>query len=219
MVRQARSETTRRKIIDVAVELFSTQGYAATGLGDIVERLDMTKGALYYHFESKEALADTIIAEGAGAITSALRNIFSSPAPAMENLIHGIFVAADLAHDGPIARTATQLARSLGEFSDAASAAYGAVLRELSAEAARAQAQGDVRADVDPDAVAELVFSSTAGAELLSRATTGGSDMAARLTRIWELLLPAIATDHALEYFREYLARESIRHVQPTLVL
>ena len=49
MVRQARSEATRKKIVDAAVELFTEVGYQATGLGDIIERAEMTKGALYYH--------------------------------------------------------------------------------------------------------------------------------------------------------------------------
>jgi AcrR family transcriptional regulator len=64
MVRQARSDATRRKIITSAVELFNEIGYPATGLGDIIERAEMTKGALYYHFDSKESLATAIIEEG-----------------------------------------------------------------------------------------------------------------------------------------------------------
>ena len=61
MVRQARSEATRQRIVNAAVELFSDVGYQATGLGDIIERAQLTKGALYYHFDSKEALATAII--------------------------------------------------------------------------------------------------------------------------------------------------------------
>ena len=64
MVRQARSEATRRKIITSAAELINEIGYPATGLGDIIERAEMTKGALYYHFDSKESLATAIIEEG-----------------------------------------------------------------------------------------------------------------------------------------------------------
>ena len=38
MVRQARSEATRKRIINAAVDLFAEVGYQATGLGDIIER-------------------------------------------------------------------------------------------------------------------------------------------------------------------------------------
>jgi AcrR family transcriptional regulator len=37
-MRQSRSEVTRRKIIDAAVELVNDGGYSSTGRGDIVER-------------------------------------------------------------------------------------------------------------------------------------------------------------------------------------
>ena len=73
MVRQARSEATRKKIINAAVDLFAEVGYQATGLGDIIERAEMTKGALYYHFDSKEALATAIIEEGANTALTAFR--------------------------------------------------------------------------------------------------------------------------------------------------
>jgi AcrR family transcriptional regulator len=45
---------TRDRILDVALELFTEQGFDATSLRQIAERLGVTKAALYYHFESKD---------------------------------------------------------------------------------------------------------------------------------------------------------------------
>jgi AcrR family transcriptional regulator len=45
---------TRERILDVALDLFSDQGYDGTSLREIADRLDVTKAALYYHFESKD---------------------------------------------------------------------------------------------------------------------------------------------------------------------
>lgn len=47
-------EDTRTRIQDVALELFIEQGYEATSLREIAERLGVTKAALYYHFKTKE---------------------------------------------------------------------------------------------------------------------------------------------------------------------
>jgi AcrR family transcriptional regulator len=44
---------TRERILDVAQELFTRQGYEKTSLRDIAERLEITKAALYYYFERK----------------------------------------------------------------------------------------------------------------------------------------------------------------------
>src|ERR1700752_3583569 len=89
MVRQARSEATRSTIITSAVEFFNEIGYPAAGLGDIIERAEMTKGALYYHFDSKESLATAIIEEGADTALTAFRSISEPSSPALENMIHG----------------------------------------------------------------------------------------------------------------------------------
>jgi len=50
------SQGTRADILRVALELFRTQGYDATSLRQIAERLGITKAALYYHFRAKEQL-------------------------------------------------------------------------------------------------------------------------------------------------------------------
>lgn len=47
---------TRDEILATALELFLAQGYDATSLREIAERLDITKAALYYHFPAKEQL-------------------------------------------------------------------------------------------------------------------------------------------------------------------
>jgi AcrR family transcriptional regulator len=49
-----RRPSTRERILDIALELFTEQGYDKTSLRDIAERLGTTKAALYYHFERKE---------------------------------------------------------------------------------------------------------------------------------------------------------------------
>jgi AcrR family transcriptional regulator len=45
---------TRERILDIALELFSTQGYETTSLRQIAERLGFSKAAIYYHFASKD---------------------------------------------------------------------------------------------------------------------------------------------------------------------
>jgi AcrR family transcriptional regulator len=46
----------REQVVDVAVELFSKNGYAGTGVADIGEAAGLARGALYYYIGSKEAL-------------------------------------------------------------------------------------------------------------------------------------------------------------------
>ena len=48
--------STRERILDISLELFTTQGYEKTSLREIAEQLGFSKAAIYYHFESKEAI-------------------------------------------------------------------------------------------------------------------------------------------------------------------
>ena len=217
MVRQARSEATRRKIITSAVELFNEIGYPATGLGDIIERAEMTKGALYYHFDSKETLATAIIEEGSARLVAAFRSITVSSAPALESIIHGVFVVADLLSTDQLARSGAQLLRAFGEFNEAAARTYSGWVAEMTERTRQAIDEGDLRGDLDPLAVAETIVGLMLGVELLANATTAGADVLQRVARTWNVLLPGIVSQESLSYFDEFVAREAMRHSPASL--
>jgi len=46
----------RQKLLDAAISLIRTKGYAATTVDDLCSRAGVTKGAFFHHFKSKEAL-------------------------------------------------------------------------------------------------------------------------------------------------------------------
>jgi AcrR family transcriptional regulator len=58
MARRSRAdaEKTREQLLDVATRLFGARGYADTSISDICAELDITKGALFHHFKTKDAL-------------------------------------------------------------------------------------------------------------------------------------------------------------------
>jgi AcrR family transcriptional regulator len=214
MARQVRSEATRRKILDAAIDVFNEVGYASADRGAIIERTGMTKGAFYHHFDSMESLAAAIIDEGAKLVLDVLGGMSDSFSPALENMVHGSFVAADLFVSDKVARTAEQLTLAFGKFNDTGARAYAGWVEGMAAQVSRAIAEGDLREDLDPKKVSEAIIGATFGTRILSQSAPDGSDLIARLTQMWELLFPAIVTDTSLAYYREYLAREALRHVE-----
>ncbi|WP_193043656.1 ScbR family autoregulator-binding transcription factor [Mycolicibacterium baixiangningiae] len=209
MIRQARSEATRRRIIEAAVDLFSERGYPGTGLGDIIERAEMTKGALYYHFDSKEALAAEIVAEGSTRLMRTFDAISESSSPALESIIHGTFLVVDQLSTDKVARVGIVLMRVFAGFSHSAGGTYSGWLSAMATDVARACDEGDVREGVDVIAIAETFVGAFVGGSLLSDAASGGSDLRERVTRLFGLVLPAIVTDESRDYFTEFLAREA----------
>ncbi|GIE89081.1 TetR/AcrR family transcriptional regulator [Actinoplanes regularis] len=57
----SRRTDTRERAVTVALELFARQGYTATSLREIAERLGVTKAALYFHFRTKEEILTAIL--------------------------------------------------------------------------------------------------------------------------------------------------------------
>ncbi len=56
-----KQEDTKRKILDKALELFSTQGYDAVSVGQIAKAVGIKAPSLYNHFSSKQAIFDAIV--------------------------------------------------------------------------------------------------------------------------------------------------------------
>jgi len=65
-------EKTRSALLTVAHELFAERGYADTSTKDIVERAEVTRGALYYHFHNKESLFQVVFERFRQARTQAI---------------------------------------------------------------------------------------------------------------------------------------------------
>ena len=65
-----------------------------------------SSGALAHHFDSMESLASAIIEEGAKLVLEVLGGMSDSFSPALENMVHGSFVTADLFASDKAARTA-----------------------------------------------------------------------------------------------------------------
>ena len=61
--RKEDAQRTRTRILASALSLFAKKGYEHTTFTDIAARLKMTKGAVYWHFESKEALLIALVDE------------------------------------------------------------------------------------------------------------------------------------------------------------
>jgi hypothetical protein len=107
--------------------------------------------------------------------------------------------------------------RAFGEFNDAAARAYGGWVTEMTERARQALDEGDLRADLDPLAVAETIVGLMLGTELLANATTAGADVLQRVARTWKVLLPGIVSQESLSYFEEFVSRESMRHSPASL--
>ncbi len=122
-----KGERTREKILQDAAEVYQRKGFAATSISDLLVVTGVTKGSLYFHFPGKDEIGLAVLNRARGFVGGCL---FGNTA----------LEASD---------TAPAFARVVKEV-------FAAWTQQLSATIARAQARGQVRADLPADELAEF---------------------------------------------------------------
>ncbi|HEX4107553.1 MAG TPA: TetR/AcrR family transcriptional regulator [Solirubrobacteraceae bacterium] len=82
--------STRRRIVDAAIELFAAQGYHATTINEIGLRAGVQRGALYHHIKAKEDLLHEVLTQHVEAVLEAAQAIVDAdlaPAEKLDRLL------------------------------------------------------------------------------------------------------------------------------------
>ena len=90
---QQRSEETKARIMQEARQLFAKNGYDATGVADICKAAEVSKGAFYHHFPSKQAVFLTQLEEWLAALDSQMAPLLSGSQIVPESLVQTAAVA------------------------------------------------------------------------------------------------------------------------------
>ncbi|MER6522544.1 ScbR family autoregulator-binding transcription factor [Streptomyces sp. NPDC001553] len=98
---QERSERTRRRLLFAGAEMFHRNGYANATLGEIAGAAGVTKGALYFHFASKDELADAVQQWGCGLLHEAVRGLREAGDSPLQALIGTTHWLARTLHEDP----------------------------------------------------------------------------------------------------------------------
>ncbi len=216
MVLQARAEATRRRIIDSAVDLFIELGYGETGLADVLQRAGVSKGAFYYHFDSKEAVAAAIIAEFDRRVGAAIDEHYDAASPSLESIVAGTFAVQALMHTDRMTQVGHTLCQALHQISTASAQVYLGWTERFTDMVKSAVAAGELSGDVHPEELADAIWTGMLGCNLISAAI--GDDPYARLARSWRVFLRIAVPADSVDRFDALLDRIAARY-QPASVL
>ncbi|MCM3038395.1 TetR/AcrR family transcriptional regulator [Paenibacillus motobuensis] len=85
------AEERRNEILDAANELFAQKGFDGTSTNDILEKVGIARGTLYYHFKSKEDIMDALIERYSVRLIGAAQEIATDKSiPVVERIIRVI---------------------------------------------------------------------------------------------------------------------------------
>lgn len=209
MASQARATATRQRIIDAGVELFSSKGYGDTALGDIAAMAEVTTGAFYYHFDSKEALAKEILKQGWPPAWEVVDSCLNAPDPGLENVIVMTFSLSALMKRNKAVWISNHLNQSLGLLTEEGRKTFEHKAQSFISGIAAAIGHTDIRPDITREEVGNQVWMALHGCHLLSDAF--GDSVSERLVRSWRILLRSIVPTESLDYFEKYVQRTATR--------
>lgn len=187
-----RGDQTRRHILDVAAALFAEKGYAGSSFTDLVQASGLTKGAFYFHFPSKEALALAAFADQQERWVEVVSMVADPSMRAVDRLAAMLQAACDFYEKEVAARCVSRLCFELGENPRLRPTLipFLSIWEELIASIVRrGQMEGDIRGDIDSGAVARVSVAAWIGMSDVATLVSDGADFPDRAEEFLEILM------------------------------
>ncbi|OBG22180.1 TetR/AcrR family transcriptional regulator [Mycobacterium sp. 852002-51057_SCH5723018] len=203
-----RADMTRLQILRAASHQFARRAYHDVGLDDILTEADLTKGAMYFHFRSKHALAVAIIEKETAAGTVALEGLLSRNLSGLETLIDFSYLIAaqDIQADG--VRAGLNLLESVGRSEGLQGRLLDGWVQALAVVVEKAIADGDIDQRCSPHDVGRFVVSLHMGLRQLSNLDEPDRFLH-DLEKSWALVLTGILRPDRVDYFSQFVRRRT----------
>lgn len=170
---QQRAIKTREVLIAAAAREFADRGYAGASINSIIANSTSTKGALYFHFRSKEALAEAVLEDVRSVYTPIVERWHSEqtyPLDAIAGIVDDIAAVAT----GRPGRAEMKLALNPPSTElQRPSHVWEAAIRDHAAKAERA---GYLRPEFTAERFTNFLLATLAGHRILADITPAFSD-------------------------------------------
>ncbi|MFI9726285.1 ScbR family autoregulator-binding transcription factor [Streptomyces sp. NPDC086843] len=196
MAQQERAVRTRRAILTAAGEVFDEVGYEAATISAILHRAEVTKGALYFHFSSKEELAQAVLAQQLSSVPV----VPARELALQRGLDEALVLAHMLAVGDPMVRGSVRLTVEQGSPQDGLDRRVpmqGWIEHNMDILSA-ARANGELLPGVDVAAAARMFVGAFTGVQILSKLMTGRADLVERVADLQRHLMAGVAVPAVL---------------------
>ncbi|MFI1734576.1 ScbR family autoregulator-binding transcription factor [Streptomyces acidicola] len=213
MVKQDRAIRTRRNILEAAAKVFEERGYQAATIAEILSTAGVTKGAMYFHFSSKEQLALGVLHE------QDQRFVIPGRSCKLQELADVVLLHAYRLQADPMVRAGVRL--SMDQHAEGLDRSgpfvrWSEVCQEL---LERGQAQGELLPHVVPAVTGDVLVGTFAGIQSMSQAVSDYQDLRHRSSELLRHLFPSIAVPSVLTSLdlSELRGEEVYREIQSEL--
>jgi TetR/AcrR family transcriptional regulator, transcriptional repressor for nem operon len=169
-------ERTRQRLLQAAFREVYRYGFQSAGIDAILAATDVTKGALYYHFKSKEALGYAIIEEVVAEMTAdrwlrpLRRSKDKDPIDALINVVQAIpHQPRDVKGGCPLVNLAQEMSQLDEQFRKRLERIFHGWQEGIAIALRRGQSEGTVRRDLVPEETASFLIAMVEGYEVLAK--------------------------------------------------
>ena len=203
---ERRADTTRQRLVAAASHQFARRSYSMVSLDDILAEAELTKGAMYFHFPSKQALASAIIddlTEMSGAVVTEL---LARRMSGLETLIDLFCLLAvqDIQHE--VARAGARLLETLDNTTALPNTLWQSWIEFVTTLIQKAVTDGDVIDNTNPEDVAKMLLAVWVGMRRISDLDQPEHYLD-NLERAWVLALPSFTNPDRIDYFTQFIKR------------
>lgn len=196
-LKQQRAVRTRNQVLDAAAQAFAAKGFPAVTILDVAEITGMTKGAVYFHYSNKEALALAVAEEFYRRLPEIADSVLRRGLSPLES-VSELLTSTALAFRDDImlqAGARLQIERSLIDAElPVPFIGYNHLVASWLKEA---KGFGQLPAHADPDAIARVLISAFFGAQHISWVLSDRADLPERVEQILSVIIPRYATGGA----------------------
>jgi TetR/AcrR family transcriptional regulator, transcriptional repressor for nem operon len=203
---ERRAGTTRHRLIAAASREFARRPYSMVSLDDILAEAELTKGAMYFHFSSKQALALAIIDDLNEMSRAAVTELLARKMSGLETLIDLVFLLAVQDSQHEVARAGVRLLETVDSTTALPSALWQSWIEFVTTLIQKAVADGDVVDHHDPEDIAKMLVALWAGVRRISDLDQPEQHLD-NLQKVWILALPSFINPDRIEYFAQFIKR------------
>ncbi|MGM1064858.1 TetR family transcriptional regulator [Saccharothrix sp. Mg75] len=185
---------TRDRLVAAGIDLFDRDGYENTSLDALCHRVSVTKGALYRHFPSKQALAVAVVEEHFRRWHDVRAEVEATGVGPLRTLVELTCRMCSLTDRLPAVRVGVRLLLTSELFDLLAGVHFVSLLVVVRDLLGQAVAAGEVVATADVREEAEGIAGAVIGAQALAAVTTGLDDAGERMRAEWAHRLARLST-------------------------
>ncbi|MET7290106.1 ScbR family autoregulator-binding transcription factor [Streptomyces sp. NPDC005573] len=188
-LKQERANHTRRQLLQAAAGAFAEKGFPAVTLQDIADRAGLTKGAVYFHFANKEAVAVAVTEEFYARLPAVADSVTARQLPPRDAVAAFLLETAVFLRENPVAQAGArlQIERNLVEADlPTPFSSFTQLITELLVQA---RDEGGWQPAAEPAVVARVVVAAFFGGQHISWIEHDRADLTDRVREILAVVL------------------------------